>query len=78
MFEIVKDVPLPTKSASPAKASKYPFADMVVGDMFFIPGKTKNTFAAHASAVGKRMKMKFVTRIVTIGTETGIGCWRTE
>ena len=88
MFQILKDVPLPAKTMPAIKASKYPFANMHVGDMFFVPHKNKNTLSTHASVVGKRLGFKFSTRMVTLdgvmidGVKTddvtGIGVWRTK
>jgi len=94
MHSIQKSVPIP-KKARPALPSrrKYPFHEMEVGDMFFVPGKKKNTMATHASTTGKKLGRKFVTRMAWMretleGWEVcdkdhedavqGIGVWRTE
>ena len=77
MFEIVKNVPIPEKAMPRnTKGSKYPFASMEVGDSFFVP-KEKNTLATHASVVGKRINMKFTTRMVDKDGVSCIGVWRT-
>jgi hypothetical protein len=66
---------------------------MAVGDMFFVPGKTKNTLTAITSATGRKLKRKFTTRLCYM-VETrdgwkpsaegaknaiqGIGIWRVK
>lgn len=94
MLPVQKKVPLP-KAMRPATTSrrKYPFDEMDVGDMFFVPHKEKNTLATHASAVGVTLGRKFRTRL-TYMKETregwvpcaaddkkaviGVGVWRTS
>lgn len=92
MYELQDNVPLP-KAARKSARRKYPFEDMVVGGMFFVPHKTKNTLATHTSTVGKKLGRKFATRLVWM-LETaegwhgpvepqpdavqGIGVWRVE
>lgn len=94
MLKVQKKVPLPKaiRPAVPARR-KYPFVDMQVGDMFFIPGREKNNLTTHASTVGKQLGRKFVTRLCHMretkegwepcapedkGAKTGIGVWRTK
>lgn len=78
MFDVRKDIPLPaTVREGFAKPSKYPFATMEVGDMFFVP-TAKKSFSSLASAAGKRLSRKFSTRAVTDNGVEGIGCWRVE
>lgn len=78
MFDVRKDIPLPaTVREGFAKPSKYPFATMDVGDMFFVPN-AKKSFSSLASAAGKRLSRKFSTRAVSDGGVDGIGCWRVE
>ena len=67
MLTIQKGVPIP-KKARIAPRTKYPFEDMEVGDMFFVPGKVRNTLSTHASTVGKALERKFRTQL----------CWMTE
>lgn len=94
MHEVLKNVPIPktVRMIAPVRR-KYPFDDMEVGDMFFVPNKSKNTLATHASTVGKALGRKFVTRL-TYMVETpdgweqanptdldavqGVGVWRTQ
>lgn len=92
MYEVRKNVPQPKVTrVAPAQRRKYPFEDMDVGDMFFVPHKTKNTLATHVSTVGKKLDRKFTTRLITMvrsedgwelcdpavkGAVMGIGVWR--
>lgn len=87
------DIPLPKRARgtlSP-RPRKYPFEQMSVGSMFFIPNKTKNTLHTYISAVGKRLNIKLATRLVHMirtdegwamaeadsdGAVPGIGVWR--
>lgn len=78
MFEVRKDIPIPTATREGfSKPSKYPFKTMEVGDMFFVP-EAKKSFSSLASAAGKRLGRKFSTRAVSENGVDGIGCWRTE
>jgi hypothetical protein len=79
MFEIQKNVPRPvTIRKGFTRASKYPFATMEVGDMFFVPG-SKKSFSSLVSAAGRRIGVKFSTRRLTDDEGTaGTGCWRVE
>lgn len=78
MFEVRTDVPIPvTVREGFSRPSKYPFATMDVGQMFFVPD-AKKSFSSLASAAGKRLGRKFTTRAVTDNGVPGVGCWRTE
>lgn len=78
MFEVRSNIPMPAATREGfSKPSKYPFATMEVGDMFFVPG-AKKSFSSLASAAGKRLSRKFSTRVVTDNGTEGIGCWRVE
>lgn len=94
LFPLLNGVKIPKKMrAFPSARRKYNFEDMEVGQMFFVPNKTKNSLATHTSAMGKRLKRKFITRLIAM-QETddgwvladansedavrGIGVWRIE
>ena len=94
MFAVQKKVPLPQAIRTAAHPRrKYPFEDMEVGDMFFVPNRDKNTLATHASTVGKTLGRRFVTRLTHMAQDIngvwhpveathnaavqGIGVWRT-
>jgi hypothetical protein len=67
---------------------------MDIGDFFFVPNKEKNTLSSHASAAGRKLKRKFLTRLTHATPNThggwdlchvdaenavqGIGVWRIE
>lgn len=36
-YEILKDIPMPGRRSVGGRESKYPFADMEVGDSFIVP-----------------------------------------
>lgn len=94
MHEIQKDIPLPKAVRSTAATRRlYPFEDMAVGEMFFVPNRDKNNLTTHASTVGKKLGRKFATRLVYMtdvsgewetcdkeakGAVQGIGVWRTK
>ena len=95
MFKVNKAVPIPTTSRGDVPTRrKYPYSDLEIGDMFFIPNKTKNTLSTHTSTVGKVLGRRFITRLTyMIGDEEngwapatkdtedavlGIGVWRAE
>ena len=76
-----------------AASRKYNFENMEVNQMFFVPNKTKYTLSTHTSSMGKRLKRRFVTRLITMketaegwvlsnadddGAVPGVGVWRIE
>lgn len=92
-FKIQKQVPIPSAVRDPDTIQrKYPYGRMDVGDFFFVPGKEKNTLSSHASAAGKKLSKKFITRLTWAvededgdyvlanadaeGAVQGIGVWR--
>lgn len=76
MFEIRKNVPIPTVRRTGGRVAKYPFRDMSVGDSFeadMSEAEAKQVQRA-AAAYARRNKCKFITR----RSNTGVGVWRTE
>jgi hypothetical protein len=65
---IEKDVPLPAS----AKWSKYPFAEMEIGDSFVVPRERHEQLRSASSWAGRRHGRKFTIRIV--GEQ--VRCWR--
>ena len=64
MLKTTTNVPVPKAIRSPRPAQRvYPFAEMEVGAMFFVPGKERNTMSPYVSTQGKKLKRKFVTRL---------------
>jgi hypothetical protein len=63
-MQITKNVPVPLKSTRTAPSKRrYPFDEMEVGDMFFVP-RDKNNMSTHASTVSKQLGRKHVTRLL--------------
>lgn len=76
MFEIERGVPVPKRNQS-RRESKYPCAEMEIGDSFFIPAGQVKAPAAYAVAVSANKRFperKFVPRTV----EGGMRIWRVE
>tara|TARA_R110000868_G_scaffold261331_3_gene519425 strand:+ start:3721 stop:4005 length:285 start_codon:yes stop_codon:yes gene_type:complete len=94
MYTLNKNVPMPKPDRPPpVTVRKYPFEEMGVGDMFFVPNKTKNTLAIYASYQSRKLERRFSTRLTymvllddgwvpcdpgDIGAVQGIGVWRLE
>lgn len=95
MYELQSNIPLADVVPGKRKGrrSKYPFEDMKVDDMFFVPNKEKNTLAAYVWSVGNDLGRKFSSRLTYMAREgerwvpcdpedpkavRGIGVWRTE
>ena len=92
MLKTTTNVPVPKAIRPPSTARRvYPFAEMEVGAMFFVPGKTRNTMSPYVSSMGRKLKRKFVTRLCYMRkakggwveckaehakAEIGVGVWR--
>ncbi len=89
-YPIQSNVPKPLP-AREARRRKYPFREMEVGDMFFVPSRTTNTLMNLASREGRALGRKFSTRLCWMrstpqgwveclpdadGAVQGIGTWR--
>ena len=71
---IENNIPMPNFGR---RGRKYSFAEMAVGDSFFVPasaGVSLNAVRASASRAGKGRKATFRA----LGVEGGIRVWRTE
>lgn len=92
-YEICNKIPVPVAQRQTPVPRKYPFDQLAVGEMFFIPHRTKNNISTHASTVGKLLKRKFATRLTYMiqknhgwvlskqdveGAVQGIGVWRVK
>lgn len=64
MYTIQDNVPKP-KAHRPKGTTrrKYPFDQLEVGQMFFVPNRIKNTLTSHASTTGKDLGRKFSTML---------------
>jgi hypothetical protein len=94
MYKVYSSIELPkARAVMPDRARKYPFPEMEVGDMFFVPDANRKTLASHANASGRKLGMKFSVRTVFMhavdtdwvpaeaGDEhavTGVGIWRVK
>jgi hypothetical protein len=76
--EIKIDKGIPIAPNTSGRRAIYPWAEMQIGDSFFVPGKTTRQFAGHFSRAKARYSMNFVVRVVTENEVTGVRVWRTE
>ena len=74
-YKVYKGVPLPPAKRGGVRPRKYKFADLEIGDMFFVPNPPK-TFRSQVTAAGRRLGRKFAVRDVVVEGVTGVGCWR--
>lgn len=72
-IEIEKGVPIPDS----AQRSRYPFAQMEVGDSFFAPGRTTKQMQNAASTHRKKGKKFRAMKEFVDGVE-GTRIWRVE
>ncbi len=73
-YEIEKNIPIPGPGGRNPRP-EYPFAEMEVGDSFFVPKETNrdiNQISARASAFGSATNKKFKCSTV----DGGIRVWR--
>lgn len=70
-FKIDKDVPMPEVTGT------YPFAQMEVGDSFFVPGRTPKQMQ-NAAANHRKKGKKFKAMQVTEKGVEGTRIWRIE
>jgi len=75
MYQIEKDIPIPSISHKNRPSTIYPLKQMEIGDSFFVPDNDKGKKSTVRSAVlviAKRIGIKIVTRKV----EGGLRVWR--
>lgn len=78
-YEVHPGIEIPPVQRIGRRGSKYPFATMSVGEMFFIPtDEVPKSFSSQRNAAQRRLGYKFVSRMVTLDGREGVGCWRTE
>lgn len=84
MFKIDKNVEIPENKPFMQRL-KYPFAEMDIGDSFFISAKSREDarkIQSRVSAYGTKFSLvygtKFSTRTVEEDGETGVRVWRVE
>lgn len=87
MYIIDSNIPLPA-SVRRGRGSTYPFADMQVGDSFFVPtkdevedkramGRLTAATRTFRKADASRANIRFSIRPVTEGIKNGVRIWRT-
>ena len=69
-YKIDKGIPLPN--------GRYPFADLDVGESFFVPNANANSVSSTASRLGKALGAAFVCRRVKENGVPGMRVWRVE
>ncbi len=78
-YEVISGIEIPPVQRVGRRGSKYPFATMPVGGMFFVPAEdVPKSFSSQRNAAQRRTGHKFVARMVTLDGREGMGCWRTE
>ena len=80
MYEIKKGIPLPPRK-TPSTKSRFPIAEMEVGDMFEVRKSEYDGATSYASKHGKATGKKFESRkLHGDGFFMGVmyGIWRTE
>lgn len=70
----MKDIDKSIEIPEPYKQTKYPWADMGIGDSFFTNSIKLISMVPHAHKTGQRLGKKFVCRKV----ENGVRVWRVE
>jgi hypothetical protein len=73
MIKIDKGIPIPPRGKGP----KYPFAQMSIGDSFFV-AESKNTLSSSSCQHAKRLGGKFSMRATVEDGVTGYRVWRIE
>ena len=72
LFAIEKGIPIPPHGNS--RTSKYPWADLCVGDSFFVPGVKTDAMAGSKANATKKYNAKYSMRAV----DGGVRVWRIE
>ena len=74
MIKIESGIPVPAgTNRSGGRKAVYPFADLKVGESFFVAGKSVKTMSQTANKAAKRIGVELITRTV----EGGVRVWRT-
>lgn len=86
MFQIEKAIPLPAVEAGQGRPPKYPFAQLEVGDSFFVPAEVKEGDTQEQAVArlrgrmdsNKRQGQKLTGFTLAVRTvEGGVRIWRT-
>ena len=82
-FKIEKSIPLPANKDGRGGSSKYPHAELNVGESFFVPldGLIRQTMMGRMSGAARaetaRTGNKFINRSVEEEQGAGVRVWRT-
>lgn len=74
-FQVQSGVPIPLKRIPRAA---YPFAQLAVGDSFFVPGGSPQSLTYARSAAEVEFSASYATRKVTESGTSGVRVWRTR
>ncbi len=73
-MEIEVDTKIPIPKRGPGDRSKYPWITMKIGESFYVPGRTIESFSAQVTNAAKRFRTRYTCR-----TENGgVRVWRIE
>ena len=72
LFAIEKGIPVPPHGNG--STAKYPWADLCVGDSFFVPGVKTNAMVGSKAHAAKKHNAKYSMRSV----DGGVRIWRIE
>lgn len=76
MFEVEKDVPVPTKIRGGRNSSNYPWATMEVGDSFYCPTEVKSHLSVRAAMTNANKRFAGERTFVAKRDAEGIRVWR--
>ena len=93
MLKVQRKMAIPEKQVPARPRTTYPFEQLEVGDMFFIPEKTRKSLAPYIYAVGVKLGVRFSVRTTQMletrrgwkacdsdadGAVAGLGVWRVK
>ena len=73
-FKIEDDFAIPAERQPRTRRSKYPWAQLEVGQSFFVDGALLRSKSSTASHAGRRSQKKFLVR----AADGGVRVWRLE
>jgi hypothetical protein len=79
MIEIENDIPIPPKTPKAGRKGAYPFAELEVGQSFFVPappGKTNRQLQMAISGSAQHITKKTGHRFTSRTVDGGIRVWR--
>jgi hypothetical protein len=73
-FKIEDGYAIPASRQGNTRRAKYPWADLDIGQSFFVEGALLRSMSSTASHAGRRSGKKFIAR----AAEGGVRVWRYE